>query len=166
MSVAKLARVWALRWGVHPERAFVAGLLHDCARGLTWEQQRELLRMYRGRYFSAATRACPALWHNPAGVYLAQHTYGVRDSGILRAIALHSTGAPNMTRLDQIIFVADYCEPLRAYPGTSKIRDLGARDLSAAVRAVALAKAAYVHKQGAVLHLSAQALIKTFDLRP
>jgi predicted HD superfamily hydrolase involved in NAD metabolism len=159
LSVARLAAAWAQRWGVPPQRAYLAGLLHDCARGLSWERQALLLRRYRGRYYQAAMKAFPQLWHNPAGVYLAWHRYGIRDSGVLRAVALHSTGAPRMHPLDQIIFVADYCEPLRKFREAARLRALAERGLAAAVRAVALGKYRYLKKAGAAVHPNLLALL-------
>ncbi len=160
LSVARLASAWASGLGVRPERAYAAGLLHDCARGLTHEQQRKLLAGYRGKFFDRATRACPALWHNPAGVFLARHRYGVHDTGILRAVALHSTGAARMGLLEKIIFVADYCEPLRQHAGIAGIRKLAEKNLDAAVAAVARAKSKYLQQRGERVHPNCLAVLK------
>jgi predicted HD superfamily hydrolase involved in NAD metabolism len=157
--VARLAERLGRVWGVNPERAFAAGLLHDCARGLTLEQQRTLLRGYRGKTWDRATRDLPALWHGPAGALLARRQYGVRDTGILRAVALHSTGAPDMGTLDKILFVADYAEPRRRFAAAAALRHLALKNLEQAVAATARGKYAYLRAQGARVHPRSQALL-------
>jgi len=159
LAVAALAESLARRWDVDPERAFVAGLLHDCARGLPLEAQRTLLRTYRGCIWDKVTRELPPLWHAPAGAVLARRCYGVRDTGILRAMALHSTGAPGMRTLDKILFVADYIEPGRKFPGVAALRRLAAVDLEGAVAATVRGKSAYLKARGAVVHPFSQALL-------
>ena len=69
---------------------------------------------------TAVERSNPtALLHAKAGAYLAEHKYGVRDEDILNAIRYHTTGRPNMSRLEKIIYIADYIEP-----GRKQIADL------------------------------------------
>lgn len=159
-ATARLAAALAPAYGVAPERAYLAGLLHDCARELNARQLTRLLKNYRGKYFPAATRAVPGLWHNPAGVLLARNRFQVRDSLILRAIALHSTGAGRMTRLDQLLYVADYCEPLRKHAGTRRLRKLAAVDLWGAVAGVTRSKIAYLTSRGMPLHPFARQLAR------
>jgi HD superfamily phosphohydrolase YqeK len=90
---------------------------------------------------------------------LAYRRYGVRDTGILSALALHPTGAPGMRLLDKILFVADYAEPLRAFAAAARLRRLAAKNLDAAVAAAARSKAAYLLSRGAVLHPRSRALL-------
>jgi predicted HD superfamily hydrolase involved in NAD metabolism len=159
LSVARLAERLARRWGVDPERAFAAGVLHDCARGLNGAQQAELLRGYRGNTWDAAMRALPPLWHAPAGAVLARRRYGMRDAGILRALALHSTGAPGMRVLEKILFVADYAEPGRRFPGGAELRRLASQNLDAAVAAAARGKVDYLRTHGKTVHPRSRALL-------
>jgi predicted HD superfamily hydrolase involved in NAD metabolism len=165
VSTAHLAAELAQRHGGSPERAYLTGLLHDCGRDLSPEQLHRLLKKYRGRYLDPETRATPALWHNPAAAYLAVHTYGVRDSGILRAIARHSTGAPDMHTLDKIIYVADYSERLRKYPEATRIRALAIKDLDAAVAAVTLDKVRYLQKYHASIHSRTLGLAEKYGIK-
>lgn len=80
-------------------------------------------------------RSMPVLLHAIISARLAAKEYGVQDEEILRAIALHTTGGVNMSKLDKIIFLADFIEPGRAYPGVDKLRDLACKDLDRAVLA-------------------------------
>ncbi len=96
-------------------RAYVAGLYHDCAKGL----EKELLHKYDVGLFGDFL---PTV-HAPIGAYLARDFFGVDDSAVLDAIMWHCTGKPNMTDLEKIIFLADAIEPLREYPNVDKIRE-------------------------------------------
>ena len=48
--------------------------------------------------------------------------YGVNDRKIAQAIALHTVGGANMSRLDKIIWFADMIEPNRKYPEVEELR--------------------------------------------
>lgn len=158
LSVAEFASELAAAHGVSPERAALAGLLHDCARSLPPTRLAAIIQRYHGRYLDAGIRAQPALWHNPAAVYLAVHRFRVLDPGILRAIGRHSTGAPGMTRLDRVLFVADYCEPLRGFAAAAGLRRLARRDLEAAFRKAVAGKLAELRRRGLRPHPWALAL--------
>ena len=67
------------------------------------------------------------------GAGIARHIYGIEDRDILRAIALHTTGAPGMTVLAKIIFLADYIEPGRRFPNVERLRAIAVRNLDEAV---------------------------------
>lgn len=99
-----------------PSRAYIAGLLHDCAKYYTDKEQIELCDEY-GIALTDTERANPALIHGKLGAYLAAHRYGVKDEEILSAIRLHTVGRPGMSTLEKIIYVADYIEPGRVIPG-------------------------------------------------
>lgn len=151
-STAVFARELAALNGIFPDRAYVAGLLHDCAREISGARMQGLLKNYRGRYLDGFIRATPALWHNPAGVVLAKRRFGVRDSGILRAIARHSIGGPGMLPLDKILFVADFSEPTRPFPAAVGIRVLARKNLDRAVAEVARQKEKYLKQTRRPVH--------------
>ena len=63
----------------------------------------------------------PALIHAKLGAYLAENEYGIKDREVLDAITYHTTGRPEMTMLEKILYIADYIEPnRREIPGLSK----------------------------------------------
>jgi len=160
LSTARLAVELAPAVGVACPRAYLAGLLHDCARDLDHSRLKSLLAAYHGRYLDAGIRAEPKLWHNPAAAYLAFHKFRVKDPGVLRAIARHSIGGPGMHPLDKLIYVADYCEVLRTHTPAVRIRALAFKNLEAAVSAVARAKLAYLRSRGLAAHPDSLALVK------
>ena len=76
-----------------------------------------------------------ALLHGVAGAVMATDRYGVTDPDILEAIRVHTTGKLSMSQLDKIIFLADYIEETRDFPGVDELRRLAFQDLDRAVLA-------------------------------
>jgi len=73
------------------------------------------------------------LWHAPAGAYLVEKELGIKDEDIFRAIYYHTTGRPNMSLIEKIIFIADYIEPGRKFPGVDEVRALARINLDGAI---------------------------------
>jgi len=69
------------------------------------------------------------LIHGPLGAKIAEHEYNIKDKDILNAIKYHTTGRENMTMIEKIIFISDYIEPVRDFPGVDKVRELAFKDL-------------------------------------
>ena len=60
---------------------------------------------------------------------IAREEYGIEDEEILSAIYCHTTGRKEMSTLDKIIFLADYIEPGRNFPGVEEVRETVFEDL-------------------------------------
>lgn len=120
LGVAYTASCLAMAHGINDlESTMTSGLLHDCAKA---KHGSELVAICEKAHLNvtAVERSNPtALLHAKAGAYLAEHKYGVKDEDILNAIRYHTTGRPNMSRLEKIIYIADYIEP-----GRKQIADL------------------------------------------
>lgn len=111
-GVEYTAACLAMVHGEDVEKARVAGLLHDCAKGLPTKTKLEKARKH-GLPVSKYEEKNPDMLHAKLGAYYARYKYDVVDQVILDAITYHTTGRPNMTLMDKIIFVADYIEPNR-----------------------------------------------------
>ncbi|MBO4396384.1 MAG: nicotinate (nicotinamide) nucleotide adenylyltransferase [Eubacterium sp.] len=96
-------------------RAELAGMLHDCAKYYSDNEQIALCDEY-GIELTKTERENPSLIHAKLGAYLARERYGVNDEEILSAIRLHTVGKPDMTTLEKIIYISDYIEPGRDIP--------------------------------------------------
>lgn len=93
-------------------RAELAGMLHDCGKYYTGGEMLALCREY-GIVLSDTEKRNTALIHGKLGAYLARERYGIRDEEICSAISYHTTGKPDMTTLEKVIYIADYIEPGR-----------------------------------------------------
>lgn len=133
LGVAREAVQLAGRYGADADKAYTAGLLHDCAKCLTDEEKLELCDKY-SLELDDILKSQPDLTHSFLGAEIAKREYGITDSGILDAIAYHTTGRPNMSLLEKIVFIADYIEPNREYfEGLDKVRELAYKNIDKAV---------------------------------
>lgn len=129
LGVAYTASCMAMVFQVDIQKAYRAGLLHDCAKGFSIDKQRSLCQKYRITLEGTLTNS-PQLMHQEIAPYLAKEEYEEEDLEVLSAIACHTTGKISMTPLEQIIFIADYMEPNRKMiPGLTKVRELAFEDL-------------------------------------
>lgn len=122
LGVMYTAESLAIRYGTDMTQAAVAGLLHDCAKCIPNAQKIKMCRK-NGIEITEMEEANPSLLHAKLGAYLAKSVYGVTDPEILSAISCHTTGKPDMSMLDMIIYMADYIEPNRdKAPNLKEIR--------------------------------------------
>ncbi len=109
--VATLAKKIARNNGYDPKKAYIAGILHDCAKEIPLEDAKELMKTFFNEYIDVPTK----LYHQFLGVIVARDIFDIKDKEILQAIKFHTTGSTKMSKLDKIIFVADKIEPGRDY---------------------------------------------------
>lgn len=143
LRVARLAERLAAVHGEDPRRARLAGLFHDVARLLSAERLLAECRD-RGMPVDAFEDANPIVLHARLGAEFAREQFGVDDAAILSAIRKHTVAAPEMSRLDSILYLADGLEPGRDFPERAALEGLALRDLDAAMRAVLASTAAYL----------------------
>ena len=124
VGVADTALFLAKRFGLDENKAYVAGLLHDCAREFPNEALPEEARK-RGITIGAVEHESPLLLHAYVGAKLLSESYGVEDDEIFQAVWRHTVGGTHMTALDKIIYFADMIEPNRDYPEVDELRRFG-----------------------------------------
>ena len=122
LRVADTAAGLAATYDVDVDRARLAGLLHD------WDRERsadELMDSARdaGVTITPADEAVPYLLHARTGAASLAEAMPGLDQAVVRAVALHTVGAPDMTALDMVVYVADMIEPARDFPGVLALRD-------------------------------------------
>ncbi len=123
----------AMKYGEDLKKADLAGLLHDCAKELPGKKLLKICRE-NNETISEIEERNPFLLHGKAGACMARDVYGVTDEIILNAIRYHTTGRPDMTLLEKIVFTADYIEPGRNHaPNLDSLRKLAFEDLDRAV---------------------------------
>lgn len=136
LGVMYTAASMAMCHDVDVEEAMVAGLLHDCAKCLPTDEKYKLCQKYH-LTISKAEKENPALLHAKLGAAIAAKKYEIEDRKILNAIMYHTTGRPNMTMLEKIIYIADYIEPGRnEAPNLRLKRRLAFEDMDACLYAI------------------------------
>ena len=117
----------AERYGADVEKARVAALLHDCTKKLDMPAQLALCGQY-GIALDELEQKALKLLHSKTGAAIARDVFGVDDE-VYSAIWYHTTGHANMTKLEKIIYLADYIEPSRDFPGVDTLRKVCYEDL-------------------------------------
>lgn len=119
VCVAAAARRLAAAYGEDKKRAMLAAYLHDIAKELPPEKLRRLADYGELAGITGNRPVFPVL-HAFAGARLAEQKFGIKSPDLLNAIRYHTTGRAGMSRLEKIIFVADYISADRRYE-TAKI---------------------------------------------
>ena len=122
----------AAHWGENVTNAARAGILHDITKVLDGPLQLTLCAAY-GKVLSDFSRKYPKTLHALTGSLVAEKIFGENEA-VVEAICNHTTGRANMTTLEKIIYVADYMEPCRDFPGVEKLREFAYSDLDAALK--------------------------------
>lgn len=122
----------ARRWGADETDAVRAALLHDITKALDGPLQLTLCKEY-GMILGTFSRANPKTLHALTGSLVAQRIFGENEA-VVSAIRHHTTGKADMNLLEKIIYVADYMEPNRNFPGVEKLRELAFSDIDAALK--------------------------------
>lgn len=122
----------AKRWGADVTDAARAGLLHDITKALDGPLQLTLCRAY-GTLLDDFSRKYPKTLHAMTGSLVAERIFG-ENKAVVSAIRHHTTGKADMNLLETIIYVADYMEPNRDFPGVERLRGLAYTDLQGALR--------------------------------
>jgi predicted HD superfamily hydrolase involved in NAD metabolism len=151
ISVADTAMHLAKIHGADEKKAYLAGLLHDCAKCMTIDELKEKTSTYN-IVLDEVSQASPQLLHSYVGAYEAKYTYKVDDEEILDAIYHHTTGKAAMSKLCAIVYLADAIEPLRVFPDVDIIRETAEHSLEKAVFMYSEACIRFVLKKGNLLH--------------
>jgi len=132
LGCAETAGELARRYGVNETDAVRAGLLHDITKALDGELQLTLCRSYATILDDFSTKN-PKTLHALTGSLVAERIFGENEA-VVQAIRCHTTGKADMNLLEKIIYVADYMEPNRDFPGVEKLRSLAYEDITEALK--------------------------------
>lgn len=127
LRVADTAIELAAYYNESKEKAELAAIFHDYAK---YRPLDELRRWISESYLPKDLLDYHhELWHGPVGALLIEWEYGIRDTDMKNAIYFHTTGRANMSNLEMIIFLADYIEPGRSFPGIEVVREMAYKSL-------------------------------------
>ena len=131
LGIEETAVALAKKYGASPEKASIAALTHDYAKERPDEEFKMVI--VRDGFDPELLNYNNAIWHGLVGASFVERELGIIDAEILHAIRVHTTGAAKMSLLDKIIYVADYIEPGRDFPGVQDARAIAWADLDEAV---------------------------------
>ena len=144
----------AERWGADVTDAGRAGILHDITKAIDGPLQLTLCDAY-GKLLDDFSRRYPRTLHALTGSLVAQRIFGENDN-VVSAIEFHTTGRADMTLLEKIIYVADYMEPNRDFPGVERLRALAFSDIDAALKLGLEMTLEHLNAQGAEVSPASQ----------
>lgn len=133
LGVAKEALKLAKIYSLNETKAYIAGLLHDCAKDIDFNKQIDLIKKYNQFEIIGDELSYPKILHALTGSIIAKRNFGIDDKEILSAIRYHTIGGIKMSPLDKIIFVADMIEPKRCYNGIEFLRELAYNNINKAI---------------------------------
>lgn len=148
LAVAYTASSLAMNYGLNVDDAFLAGLLHDCAKCIS--DEKKIAKCEKNNIeITEAERKAPYLLHSKLGAHYAHVKYGVEKEDILNAICWHTTGHSKMSKLELIIFIADYIEPGRTKANRLKqIRKMAFTDLEECAYMILFDTVKYLKSKG------------------
>ena len=132
LGVVESATQLAKLYKVDVEKARLAALLHDCAKEMPLKDMQALVEASKYEADDELL-ANGNLLHGLAGMIRAEKEFSIIDLDVLEAIRVHTTGKVHMSKLDKVIFLADYIEPSRDFPGVENLRELSKLSLDKAV---------------------------------
>ena len=122
IGVSKTAKKLAELNQYDEDKAALAGFIHDYAKQVSVEEYREVIKT-KG-FDQDLLNWNRSIWHGIVGTYFIQRDLKINDSEILTAVRRHTTADVEMTTLDKIVFMADYIEPGRSFPGVEEARKI------------------------------------------
>lgn len=131
LGVAETAVRLAKQNGINEKKAELAAIFHDYAKFRPKEEMKEII--IQQKMPKELLDFNMELWHAPVGAYLVETEAGLTDQEVLDAIRWHTSGRPGMTKLEKVIYLADYIEPGRHFPGVEEVRELAKISLDKAL---------------------------------
>lgn len=132
LRVEQTALELAEKYHVDRERSSIAALLHDVAKEEPDSEMRDLV--ISENLDLDLLQFGSQIWHAPVGAVQARRDFEITDEEILIAITNHTVGAPEMTPVEKVVFVADYIEPGRDFDGVKKARKLAEKSLDKVIQ--------------------------------
>ena len=153
ISVANSCALLASINGIDINKAYLCGLLHDCAKYMSGNEMLHLAKE-KGIEISDVEALKPDLLHAKLGSFLAIKKYKVDDIEINSAILCHTTGKPNMSLLDKILYISDYIAYGRdeiKLPRLPEVRKVAFRDIDECLKMILSDSIKYLEGSGMVI---------------
>lgn len=131
VGVMETAIILAKQYGADEKKAEISAIFHDYAKFRPKEEMKQII--VEENMSPELLNYNSELWHAPVGAFLVYKEVGITDHDILDGIRYHTSGRPGMTILEKVIYLADYIEPGRHFPGVEEVRELAKEDLNKAL---------------------------------
>ncbi len=131
LRVERVSRGLAAEYGADVQKAGLAGLLHDYAKERSDDEFKQVIKSKN--LDPDLLNYNNAIWHGIVGAEIVKDELGIADEDVLNAIRRHTVGSTNMTQVDKCVFVADFIEPERDFPGIDEAREYAEKSLDSAV---------------------------------
>lgn len=123
INVANCAKEMAKLYGADEEKAYLAGVVHDCAKYFKTEKVDEYVEKYNIELDELEIGNI-SLSHSVIGSYVVKYDFGISDEDVISSVRYHTTGKVDMNLMEKIIYLADIIEVGRHYPGVDELREL------------------------------------------
>ncbi len=131
-EVAKAAKRLAKKYGADPDKAEIAGILHDILKDTPKDEQLKIMDRF-GIILNDIEAVTPNLWHQISGAAYVKNELNIDDPDIVDPIRWHTSGKKDMTLMEKIVFVADFISDDRDYKGVDKMRTIAKESLDKAI---------------------------------
>ncbi len=109
LGTAECAKELAGKYGLDREKAYLAGLLHDCAKCFSNGKLLDII--HKNLHVEECEMLNYKTLHAPVSAFIAEKEFNVTDKEILSAIRWHTLGKLDMSDFEKIVFLADKIEP-------------------------------------------------------
>lgn len=151
LGVVEVAKKLAKINDVNEEKAELAALVHDVAKNMSIEKQKSILKN-NNINLTEIEEKTPQILHGFVGAIIAKIDLHITDNEVLSAISCHTIAKKNMTTLEKIIYISDYIEPNRKYPGVDSLRKITFENLNKGVLKGLDNTIIFVIEQGELVH--------------
>lgn len=122
LCVADEAKRLAEKYGGDPDKAYLAGLLHDITKNAPDEEHLQIFKEF-GIILTDIEKNAKKLWHAMSGALYVKSILGINDPEIIDAIRYHTTAKADMSLMAQILYLADFTSKDRDYEDVDVIRE-------------------------------------------
>ncbi len=131
-EVAKSAKRLAKKYGADPDKAEIAGILHDIMKDTDKDEQLKIMDRF-GIILNDIEAVTPNLWHQISGAAYVENELNITDPDIVNPIRWHTSGKKDMTLMEKVVFIADFISDDRDYKGVDKMREVAKESLDKAI---------------------------------
>lgn len=150
IRVMETSETLASTFGAPLDEVKLAAVFHDFAKNWSGEQLKNYI----------LTHDLPKdlldfdkeLWHGPVGAHVLEEEHGITNQDILGAVRCHTTGKAGMNQVEMIVYLADYIEPGRSFPGLEEVRKMSEKNLEFACFMVARNNLMYLLGKNVTIH--------------